>query len=349
VTALALKGVSKRFGDLEVLRSIDLAVPKGTLFALLGASGSGKTTLLRCVAGFERVDDGSIEIAGAPVDDGGCFVPPERRSVGYVSQDGSLFPHLSVERNVLFGLPRRQRTSARAEELLASVDLEGFGTRRPTELSGGQRQRVALARALARDPALILLDEPFAALDAALRSEVRDQVAAVLREHGATTVLVTHDQDEALSMADRVAVLRDGSIVQEAAPDMLYRRPVDVSVAEFIGEANVLPGTKRGSEVATGIGPVAIVSPETVADGPVDVVLRPEQLELAAPTAERSFSVIRHRYHGHEAMTHVAGPGGVELVIRHDPRLRAVPGDQVAVAVTGKGVAFPRPERNTAS
>jgi iron(III) transport system ATP-binding protein len=341
MTALRFTDVSKSFGSVPVLCHIDLSVERGTLFALVGSSGSGKTTILRCAAGFEPVDEGRVELAGRVVDDASSFVPPDRRRVGYVPQDGSLFPHLSVEKNVLFGLPRAQRSGERAEQLLEQVGLGGYGHRRPHQLSGGQRQRVAIARALALDPELILLDEPFAALDASLRSEVRDQVVAVLREHGASVVLVTHDQDEALSVADRVAVLCGGRIIQEAAPETLYRRPADLTVATFIGEANVLPGTKHGAEVLTGIGPVSIISPEMVPDGLVDVVLRPEQLELAAPGAQ-SFSVLRHRYHGHDAMTHVAGPEGVELVVRHDPRLRAVPGDQVDLVVTGKGVAFAR-------
>jgi len=340
VRALEIQRASKTFGEAAVLRDISLHVDEGMLFALLGASGSGKTTLLRCIAGFERLDHGSITVAGAGVDDGSHFVAPERRRVGYVPQDGSLFPHLSVEKNVLFGVPRRERSRERAEELLAQVGLSGFGGRRPTELSGGQRQRVAIARALALDPALILLDEPFGALDASLRSEVRDQVMAVLKQHGATVVLVTHDQDEALSLADRVAVLREGAIVQEASPETLYRRPTDVALAAFVGEANVLPGRKHGAEVETGLGRVAISDADKVADGPVKVLLRPEQLELAAPSAERSFRVIRHRYHGHDAMTHVEGPDGIEIVVRHDPRLRAVPGDQVDLVVIGKAMAF---------
>jgi iron(III) transport system ATP-binding protein len=349
MTALSLKGVAKRFDEVEVLRSIDLEVAKGSFFALLGASGCGKTTLLRCVAGFERVDEGTVAIAGEVVDDPGTFVPPERRRVGYVSQDGSLFPHLSVEKNVLFGIPRRERSTGRAEELLEGVGLGGFGGRRPAELSGGQRQRVALARALALDPTLVLLDEPFAALDAALRSEIRDQVASVLRAHGATTILVTHDQDEALSMAERVAVLRDGTIVQDDVPARLYRRPVDVAAASFVGEANVLDGIKQGSVVSTILGPVEVVSSERVPDGPVDVVLRPEQLALARPTPDCQLSVLRYRYHGHESMTHIVGPDGLELIVRHEPRIVPTPGAAVNVEVRGKGIAFEKSSKNTAS
>jgi len=349
VTALSLQGVAKRFGSTEVLCSIDLAVAKGSFFALLGASGSGKTTLLRCVAGFEVIDEGTVEIAGRIVNDATGFVPPERRRVGYVSQDGSLFPHLSVEKNVLFGVPRAQRSHELSESLLVSVGLAGFGRRRPAELSGGQRQRVALARALALNPTLVLLDEPFSALDAALRSEVRDQVASVLRDHGATTILVTHDQDEALSMADRVAVLRDGIIVQEDVPARIYRHPADVLTAAFVGEANVLEGVKQGSEVATVLGTVTVANALDVPDGAVEVVLRPEQLSLREGPSDSSLSVLRHRFHGHEAMTHVTGPQGLELVVRHDGQLMLAEGSAVSVGLSGVGLAFEKSSKNTAS
>ena len=337
---LQIKDASKSFDALQVLIDVDLVGPPGSLFALLGASGSGKTTLLRAIAGFERLEAGEILLGGQVVDGSGTFVTPERRRVGYVPQDGSLFPHLSVEANVLFGLPRSQRASAKAEELLSKVGLSGFGSRRATELSGGQRQRVAIARALAMDPALILLDEPFSALDASLRSAVRDQVLGALHDYGATVVLVTHDQDEAMSVADRVAVLRAGRIVQEAAPDVLYRHPVDIELARFVGEATVLRGVKRGTHAISGLGPVPISRPEEVPDGEVDLLLRPEQLGLGPATGEHSFTVLRHRYHGHEAMTHVAGPDGVEIVVRHEPQTRPVPGDQVDVLVEGSAVAF---------
>lgn len=337
---LHVKDASKSFGTTEVLLDVDLIVQPGSLFALLGASGSGKTTLLRAIAGFERLDDGEVLLGGRVVDGPATFVVPERRRVGYVPQDGSLFPHLSVEANVLFGLPRAERSSAKAEELLANVGLAGFGSRRATELSGGQRQRVAIARALALDPALVLLDEPFSALDASLRSSVRDQVLGVLHDYGATVVLVTHDQGEAMSVADRVAVLRAGRIVQEASPEVLYRHPVDLELARFVGEATVLRGDKRGTHAISGLGPVPISRHEEIPDGPVDLLLRPEQLELGPPTSEHSFTVLRHRYHGHEALTHVAGPDGIEIVVRHEPQVRSVPGDQVDVLVEGSAIAF---------
>ncbi len=222
---LSVAGLHKAFGAHPVLTGLDLDVPAGSLTAILGPSGSGKTTLLRLLAGFERADAGSIMIGDRTVDGPGVHVPPERRQIGYVPQEGGLFPHLSVAANVGFGLPARQRRGPRTEELLAAVGLAGMGNRYPHQLSGGQQQRVALARALAIRPEIVLLDEPFASLDAHLRASVRADVQQICQTAGTTAILVTHDQDEALSMADRIAVLRDGRIVQYAAPQDLYSRP----------------------------------------------------------------------------------------------------------------------------
>ena len=225
---VTVTGLGKAFGAHPVLAGLDLEVPAGSLTAILGPSGSGKTTLLRLLAGFERADAGTIGIGGVLVDGPGVHLPPERRRIGYVPQEGSLFPHLTVAANVGFGLPARrhgarQRRAGQVEALLETVGLAGFGRRYPHQLSGGQQQRVALARALAIEPAVVLLDEPFASLDAHLRASVRADVQEIFRRAGTTAVLVTHDQDEALSVADRVAALRDGRIAQCAPPDDLYR------------------------------------------------------------------------------------------------------------------------------
>ena len=243
-----IAGLTKSFRGAPILRGVDLVVPSGALFAILGASGSGKTTLLRLLSGFERADSGVIEIGGRQAAGPGVHVPPERRQVGYVAQEGSLFPHLSVAANVLFGLARSQRRDRlKAEALLESVGLPAsYASRGPHELSGGEQQRVALARALAPRPKLVLLDEPFSALDAALRIETREAVAAILEAAGATALLVTHDQSEALSMGRQVAVLRDGVLAQVAAPEKLYRQPADADLAQFVGEAVLLPGLVAG-------------------------------------------------------------------------------------------------------
>ncbi len=211
MSAIELRGVCKSFGATPVLRGIDLTAPTASVTAIVGVSGSGKTTLLRLVAGFEQVDAGTIAIGGQVLDDGRRTVGPQHRGVGYVPQDGALFPHLNVTANVGFGLPRRER-SATAGDLLDLVGLAGLGRRYPHQLSGGQQQRVALARALAIRPSIVLLDEPFSSLDAALKLELRRDVARILTETMTTTVLVSHDQDDVLALADQIVVLEDGRV-----------------------------------------------------------------------------------------------------------------------------------------
>ena len=286
---LAITGLCKAFGAHPVLTGVDLTVPAGSLTAILGPSGSGKTTLLRLLAGFERADAGTVTIGDTVVDGPGVHLPPERRRIGYVPQEGSLFPHLSVAANVGFGLPARQRRGGAVAQLLESVGLGGLGKRYPHQLSGGQQQRVALARALAIRPAVVLLDEPFASLDAHLRASVRADVQQIFRQAGTTAVLVTHDQDEALSTADRVAVLRDGKIAQCAAPQDLYARPVDAELASFIGDANLLTGVLGAGVVQTILGSLPVDPGGTAVPppGPVTVLIRPEQVELRAADGSR--------------------------------------------------------------
>jgi iron(III) transport system ATP-binding protein len=308
---VAVTGLYKAFGSHRVLTGVDLEVPAGSLTAILGPSGSGKTTLLRLLAGFERADAGTISIGDRLVDGPRVYVTPERRRIGYVPQEGSLFPHLTVAANVGFGLPARQRRGAEVASMLEAVGLGGFGRRYPHQLSGGQQQRVALARALAIRPAVVLLDEPFASLDAHLRASVRADVQRLLAEAGTTSVLVTHDQDEALSTADRVAVLRDGRIAQCAAPQQLYSSPVDADMARFIGEANLIPGQLNGSSVQTLFGklPVMHADPSVATHCPATVLIRPEQVELL-PGADELDGAVAARvtgygYHGHDAVVTV--------------------------------------------
>ena len=254
MTSLEVTDLHKGFGDRSVLVGLSLSVPEGSFTAILGPSGSGKTTLLRVLAGFERADRGTVRLGGIVVDDGaGRSLAPDRRKIGYVPQEGALFPHLTVEKNVGFGLRARDGAGT-VGELLEMVGLGGTGRRYPHELSGGQQQRVALARALAIRPAVVLLDEPFSSLDAGLRASVRSDVQDVLRRGGTTAVLVTHDQDEALSLADQVAVIRDGCISQAGAPQDVYSHPADPELARFVGEANLVGGVVDGSSVATVFG-----------------------------------------------------------------------------------------------
>jgi iron(III) transport system ATP-binding protein len=318
---LVIDDVHKAFGSHPVLRGISLTVPGGGLTAILGASGSGKTTLLRLVAGFERADAGRIEIGEGVVDDGRRrFVVPERRSVGFVPQDGALFPHLTVEKNVGFGVPRRRRMHA-VGELLEMVVLGGLGPRYPGQLSGGQQQRVALARALAISPALVLLDEPFSSLDAGLRASVRADVHDVLRRAGTTAVLVTHDQDEALSMADLVAVIRDGQIAQAGPAEALYAAPVDPDIARFVGEANLMAGVMEDPGIVrTALGPLTVSGPAPPRGERAVVLVRPEQIELARDPApgDRAGVVVDYEYYGHDAVVRLRpeGAGADVLIVR---------------------------------
>ncbi len=352
---LELIGVEKSYGDRHasqlVLAGVDLAVDAQSMTAILGPSGSGKTTLLRLVAGFDRVDQGQIRIGGTTVDDGRRAQPPERRRLGYVPQEGALFPHLNVAANVAFGLAHRRRQRTRVAELLDLVGLSGLERRYPDQLSGGQQQRVALARALATEPSLVLLDEPFSALDASLRTALRTEVRDILHQAGATTVLVTHDQDEALSLADQVAVLRDGRVVQHGTPHQVYARPVDAELARFLGEANVLEAVVEGSVASTALGRLAVSAAPGVVrvTGGAQVMVRPEQLELeaAADAGERTVGrVVRSDFHGHFTLVTVRldGPAGVELVARGEDLVPPEPGTTVVLSVRGPVVAWAEPE-----
>ena len=346
---LVVTGLHKAFGAHPALRGLDLTIPEGSFAAVLGASGSGKTTLLRILAGFERPDRGVVTLGGAILDDDRHHLPPERRRVGYVSQEGSLFPHLTVEANVGFGLPWRRRRGTEVGELLDRVGLSGLGRRYPHQLSGGQQQRVAIARALAVRPRIILLDEPFVALDAGLRTMVWADVVGALRRSGATAVLVTHDQDEALSLADMVAVIRDGRVAQAAAPRDLYDRPIDPELARFVGEANLVDGTADGGFAETCCGRLALRGGQGPAGRPVTVLVRPEQLRVA-PAGEVGgvpglpARVVDTGFHGHDAVIRVVADGGSSspMVARVWGDVRLAPGDAVVLSVVGPVHSWPR-------
>jgi iron(III) transport system ATP-binding protein len=340
--SLSVKALSKSFGRNPVLAGLDLEVPAGTLTAVLGPSGCGKTTLLRIVAGFERPDRGEVRLGDRLLDDGRAHLAPERREIGFVPQEGALFPHLDVAANIGFGLPRSERRGGRVGELLELVGLHGLERRLPHQLSGGQQQRVALARALAPEPGLVLLDEPFDALDAGLRTQVRSEVRAALSEAGATALLVTHDQEEALSLADLVAVMRDGLIVQAADPQTLYRDPVDSEVAVFVGDAVLLEGRLTGGFAETALGRLAIRGGERLA-GTATLMLRPEQIHCHEADGEGALGrVLSTEFYGHDAVARVAlGEGGPEILARAAGHVLPAAGRQVRLIVEGTAIAYP--------
>ncbi|HLM64787.1 MAG TPA: ABC transporter ATP-binding protein [Acidimicrobiales bacterium] len=335
VAAIEVGRLRKGFGSTEVLRGIDVRVPPGTVLAVLGPSGGGKTTLLRTIAGLERLDSGVVRLGGRLVAGPGTHVAPERRRIGMVFQDWALFPHLSVARNVGYGLPRGERRGPRVDDVLAMVGLGGLGDRHPGTLSGGQQQRVALARALAPRPEVLLLDEPFSNLDAALRAQVRAEVHALLSELGITTVFVTHDQDEAFLLGDEVAIVSDGRVVQHASPAELYARPATAWVASFVGDANLIAGEAAGPRAATAVGDIAL---GRAAAGDVRVLVRPEELRLD-PLDDRADgvpgTVEEREFYGHDTVYVVQPRVGAALRIRAGSQPRFGPGDAVAVRYDG--------------
>jgi iron(III) transport system ATP-binding protein len=354
--SVRVDSVRKSFGETAVLAGVSLEAEAGSLTAILGASGSGKTTLLRLIAGFDRADAGTIELGGRMVEGHRTFVPPERRGIGYVPQDGALFPHLSVAGNVSFGLHGRGNNEQRVDELLTLVGLAGFEKRVPHQLSGGERQRVALARALASDPALVLLDEPFSSLDVELRTSMRREVVEVLRKAGVTAILVTHDQDEALSIADRVAVLQHGTIVQCDEPALLYTRPVNGEVARFVGHGNLLLGRLENGVVQSVLGEIG-VELNVPASEPcaVGVLVRPEQIELAYGDGGVPRGVVASReFHGHDVLVSVRidqpawGPPlgdrpGFEILARLPGPQAPEIGSRVVLRVRGTAAAWLTP------
>jgi iron(III) transport system ATP-binding protein len=339
MSRVELDGVAYAFGDVRAVDGVDLVVPQGSLTAVLGPSGCGKTTLLRLVAGFLAPQAGSIRFDERMVAGPGSSTPPQQRRVGYVPQEGALFPHLDVAANIGFGLPKTQRRSERVTEMLDLVELPRlYAERAPHELSGGQQQRVALARALAPSPTVVLLDEPFSSLDASLRVSTGRAVARALRATGTTAVLVTHDQDEALSLADQVAVMRSGRLVQADQPRDLYRTPADAGVAQFVGGAAILPATVAGGVATCALGRAPVQG--TAADGDAQVVIRPEQVTITS--GQPGARVADVSFYGHDAAVRLELlPDGPTLIARVAGLSAPEPGSEVGVGVAGPVFVLP--------
>lgn len=340
---LVISNLTKNFGGVRALDNVNLELEAGDLLAVLGASGCGKTTLLRCIAGFETPDAGEIVIDGETVFDAQTNRRAEQRKVGYVPQGGVLFPHLSAARNIAFGL-KRGAHGTRVKEMLDLVGMSGLDDRMPHELSGGQQQRVALARALAPQPSLVLLDEPFSALDAGLRVALREEVTTMLKSVGASAIIVTHDQEEALSMADHVMVMRDGVCVQLDDPVSLYRYPSDISVATFLGDATVVEGSVCDNVVNCPLGALRMAG-----GGPSNcqrclIMIRPEQITVGRSGGGRLHGTVEKTvFYGHDAMVHLRLDdkyGGMRLKARVSSIEAFLPDERVEVDVTGEVMVY---------
>ena len=322
------RSVTKSYGLESVLSDFNLDVWNGSIVGILGMSGSGKTTALRLIAGFEKPDSGIIEMRNEIISSEDTFLPPEQRNVGMVFQDYALFPHLNVEKNISFGLNAFEMKSGRLEEVISMCNLEEYRKKFPQELSGGQQQRVALARALAPNPEVILLDEPFTSLDAHMARDLREEVVMLLKQTETTTIIVTHDQEEALSVCDVVSVLENGKVIQSATPQEIYLNPVSQTVANSVGDPNILKGFSTNGRVETSLG--SFVS---AYNGALDVSIRPECIELTLDT-EGSYVVTECTFYGHDQVISFSNNKGEIFRARSLPNTIYESGDKVTVNIS---------------
>ncbi|MDQ3758382.1 MAG: ABC transporter ATP-binding protein [Actinomycetota bacterium] len=344
MSAISCTQLSKSYGAVRAVDGLALEVEAGSLTALLGPSGCGKTTTLRLLAGFERPDQGAIRAGDRLLAGDGAFVPPEERRIGVVFQEYALFPHHDVAGNIAYALGRRPEMG-RVSEVLALVGLDDVSDRPVHELSGGQQQRVALARALAPSPDVVLLDEPFSNLDASLRDRLRQEVSEILRETGVTAIFVTHDQEEALSVADTVAVMNEGRIEQIGSPEEVYSRPASRWVAEFVGETEVLEGRVRDGRAECELGSI----PAGSAQGGVDILIRPESLAVTVQASSRSVpaEVVSRRFFGHDQMLELRLGSGRVVRSRQLGFPTWHPGDRVHVRIAGPADVNPHAENGS--
>ena len=334
-------GLTKRFGVAEVVSNVNIVLPRGEILALLGPSGGGKTTTLRLIAGFETPDAGTIEVENDIVVGPGRLLPPEQRRVGMVFQDYALFPHMNVTNNICFGLANDDARDRRVSEVLDIVGLTGEALKWPHELSGGQQQRVALARALAPRPAVVLLDEPFSNLDAALRDMVRTEVKQILRNAEASAIFVTHDQNEAFGLADKVAIMLRSTVVQTGTPEEVYVAPANLEVARFLGEVDILDGEASGGWVTCEMGRLPLVG-ATELTGSVKVAIRPESLRLYPESGpSSSATVVDSEFRGIYKLIKVRLASGITLNAVMGLHIPVNVGDQVQVGVNSTVTAFP--------
>ena len=322
------RSVSKSYGSELVLSDFNLDVWNGAIVGVLGVSGSGKTTALRLIAGFEKPDSGIIEMREEIISSQKVYVPPEERNVGMVFQDYALFPHLDVKSNISFGLSKHQIKSGRLNEVIDMCNLNDYRNKLPQELSGGQQQRVALARALAPNPEVILLDEPFTSLDAHMARDLRDEVVTLLRETETTAIIVTHDQEEALSVCDVVSVLEDGKVIQSATPQEIYLNPISQTVANSVGDPNILKGFSINGMVETSLGTFV-----SAYDGALDVSIRPECIELNLDS-DGSYVVKECTFYGHDQVISFQNSKGEVFRARSLPNTIYEAGDKVNINIS---------------
>lgn len=358
VPLLELRGVNKYFGDLHVLKDVNLDLAEGEILFLVGPSGCGKTTLLRLIAGFEVADTGSLQIDGHVIFDDKRFLPPRDRRLGYVLQEGVLFPHMSVYENIAYGLGdgrgRLASERQRIGEVMALTDISELAQRRPHEISGGQQQRVALARALAPGPRIMLLDEPFSALDEHLRAQIRGDVIDILRRSNSSAIIVTHDRHEALSSADRIGIILQGRLVQIDAPKEMYRRPCNPEIARFLSEHNLLvdahlaDDSRHACSAVTSEVPVRVVN--CGCGAPIGggrqgkLLIRSDQLVLVAPRERDAIMTVRIsniQFHGNHSQLDLEIDGQIHLSLDVDSRyadLRV--GESVGLKLAGEGIFY---------